>query len=231
VADALRRKDQELLRKYDELALARYNSILKVESKSSLYKISDLVEIGKNKIRSGPFGSDLLHSEFVDSGVTVLGIDNVVNNRFEISKSRFITHGKFEKLKRYQVFPDDVLITIMGTVGRSAVVPEIIGEAINTKHLVAITLNTKLANPSFISYSFTHNNSILYQIRRKSKGAIMDGLNIGIIKDLDIELPPLEVQNDFADFLKTIEELKLNVIGGKSGDLFHSLIQRTFSGE
>lgn len=229
-ADALRQKDQELLKKYDEFAKAYYYEILKKTKVQSL-KISNIIEQGKNKIRSGPFGSDLLHSEFVDSGIAVLGIDNIVNNRFEFSKSRFITEEKFRKLSRYQVFKDDVLITIMGTVGRSAVVPDNIKIAINTKHIVAMTLDAQKVNPNFISYTLTKNDELIRQIKRKSKGAIMDGLNIGIIKDLEIELPSIEEQNKFAKILKKIEDLKSTLMKSNSENFTAAVIQKAFNGE
>ena len=164
----LKRKVQtEYLNKYLE---SIFFEIFVEHDKYPVRKISELATQKKGSMRTGPFGSALKHSEFVKKGIAVLGIDNVVDNEFKWKKQRFITKMKYEELKRYTVFPEDLLITIMGTLGRSAVVPKDVPVAINTKHLACISLNKELANPYFLSYSITHDPYILNQLKLNTRG-------------------------------------------------------------
>ncbi len=194
-ADELRQKRQQAIEKLDQLLKAEF--ISKFHQKNyPEFNVSDLLENEKS-MRTGPFGSHL-HSEFVEDGIHVLGIDNAVQNSFNWAKPRFITEEKYKDLKRYTVKPKDVIITIMGTCGKCAVVPDDIPKAINTKHLCCITLDQNKCNPEFLhSYFLLHPTARNY-LDSRAKGAIMSGLNMGIIKDLPVELPPIEMQNDFS---------------------------------
>jgi len=236
-ADAIRCKREQALNLADDLLRAAYLNLVGLKHPSydewEPASIDSLAADKRGSIRSGPFGSALLHSEFVDDGIAVLGIDNAVKNKFQWAERRFITHDKYEELQRYRVFPQDVIITIMGTTGRSAVVPDDIPEAITTKHLASITCDQNKILPEVLSFAIHSDPVVIDQIRAANKGAIMDGLNLGIIRQIKIRKPPMRQQQKFADLLRKSHASvqKMITSTGDGSDLFACLSQRAFRGE
>jgi type I restriction enzyme S subunit len=233
-ADAIRRKRKEALALTEELLRSAFLEMVgpgaRDYSKWPAQTVAELAARSPNAMRTGPFGSDLRHSEFVDEGIAVLGIDNAVQNRFTWGERRFITQEKYERLRRYTVFPGDVIVTIMGTTGRSAVVPDGIPTAITTKHLATITLEPDRATPEFVSQALFRHPQVLRQISAANRGAIMSGLNLGLIKALSIPVPPIERQREFAALTARVRALAEKMSGARDADvLFDSLVSSAFS--
>lgn len=230
-ADRLRRARRYALELSDTFVAAAFLELFDGAARFPIFTVEELAVEKPSSIRTGPFGSQLLHSEFTDSGIAVLGIDNAVNNHFEWGERRFITPQKYEFLKRYTVRPGDVLITIMGTCGRCAVVPDNIGIAINTKHLCCITLDHARCLPLYLQATFLHHPFVQQQLGVSQKGAIMEGLNMEIIKNLKIPVPPLTRQEQFASLVLRHKRLRAKHREAlrQADHLFHSLLHRAFA--
>lgn len=234
-ADAIRKKRQKAIRLTEELLRSAFLEMCGPRAKDyarwPLRTIESLARGEKGSMRTGPFGSDLRHSEFVEEGVAVLGIDNAVQNRFAWGERRFITEEKYESLRRYTVRPGDVIVTIMGTTGRSAVVPDDIPTAITTKHLATITLDRNVAEPEFVAQALHRHPDVLTQIANAHRGAIMNGLNLGLIKSLEVRLPPIEVQRGFVKVTAAVRQSEEKITRASRISLSDVLTQRAFSGK
>lgn len=231
-ADGLRNKSLGVLQHHRDLPPAIFRDTFG-RWNGPCATIAEVAQPDKGAIRTGPFGSQLLHSEFVDRGIAVLGLDNVVGNEFTWGERRYITVEKYDALRRYTVRPGDVLMSIMGTCGRCVVVPSDIGTAINTKHICAITVDARKALPDFVRAAFLWHPMSRQFLARMTKGSVMDGLNMGIIKATPIPLPDLGAQQAFVDRMKAIDECTCMTaeLQTQSDELFASIQARAFRGE
>ncbi len=232
-ADTLRRKRREANALHDRIVPALFRRMFN----SSLgdwpsQRIDTIIATGRNKIRTGPFGSQLLHSEFTKSGTPVLGIDNVVASRFQWGKPRHISKEKLAELSRYQVFPRDVLITIMGTCGRCVVVPDNIPTAINSKHLCCITLDQDKCDPWYFQGCILHDLNVQTSLGASATGAVMPGLNMEKIKSTEIKIPPIEIQRKYATNVQDYEMMfaARSDSSAQLETLFQTLLTRAFDG-
>ena len=165
-------------------------------------RISDIA----TEIKSGPFGTQLHVSQFRDKGeIYVYGIDDLTK---KVPKTRYLSIAELDKYERYLVHGDDVLISIMGTVGRTKVVPKDIGLAINTKHLVDITLNQDLCKPYFLAYTLENDRKVKRQIESSKHGAVMSAINMSDVKNLMITLPSIKVQMYFEEVYHQVKDIQ-----------------------
>jgi len=154
-----------------------------------------LASVGNN-FRSGPFGSALLKSELVENGIPFLGIDNVHAEHFEATFRRFVSLSKFSALNRYAVRPKDVVITIMGTVGRCCVLPEDICEALSSKHLWTMTFDQSQVIPELICWQLNYAPWVLSWFKRRAQGAVMDAIQSSTLKTLRLPVPLMSEQQE-----------------------------------
>ena len=157
-------------------------------------QLAELLAAVDPAMRSGPFGSALLKQELVSVGSPLLGIDNVHIERFVTDYTRFVTSKKFAELARYAVRPADLMITIMGTVGRCCLVPEDIGQALSSKHTWTITLDQQLYSPYLAMLQVNYSPWVLAHFARDQQGGTMAAIRSETLRTTLLPTPPREEQ-------------------------------------
>ncbi|MFJ6172148.1 restriction endonuclease subunit S [Curtobacterium sp. NPDC092190] len=172
----------------------------------SISRLEDLLAPVQPAMRSGPFGSALLKHELVASGVPLLGIDNVRTDKFVAEYRRFVTPAKAAELSRYRVFPDDVMITIMGTVGRTCLVPHDVRQALSSKHVWTMTFDQGAYLPYLVMTQLNHAPWALTQLRKDEQGGIMGAIRSDTLKSLLVPVPPIAEQQRITATLRAIDD-------------------------
>ena len=169
--------------------------------------------------------------EFTENGVNFVKIECITEDcKFIVPKMLHISDECNKKLKRSILYEGDVLFSIAGAIGRTAIVTKEILPA-NTNQAVAIIrlkkdcgLNAKFLN------QMLHSSLIEKQVSVKKAGVAQINLSLADIGDFNVIVPPIEEQNQFATFVEQTEKTKAEV--QKSLDeletLKKSLMQKYF---
>lgn len=183
--------------------------------------------------KCGPFGSALKKSEYVNSGIPVWGIDNVQENEFIEENSLFITQEKFKELSNYGVDAGDILISRAGTVGRMCVAypkqsPSIIGT-----NLIRLSFDQNKVVPEYFTAMAMYFSNSLGNLRANADETAYSFVSTKTLKSLLIPVPPLALQQEFAERVKEAREIQS--AQGRSTErveaLYQSMLDRAFKGE
>jgi type I restriction enzyme, S subunit len=200
-------------------------------------RVENAVSKCKGAVRSGPFGSQLHHEEFTESGVVAIGTRDVQTNRLEFKSGWFVSTDKFAQLQRYRVLPRDLLCTIVGaSIGRFCVVPSDIPLAFTTKHVQALTLDFEKADPHFVSLMLNFHRRSRDSLFSRVEGSAQPSLNATKVLATALPLPSLSEQrrvvayfNELQQKVVTLQALQTK-IAEELDALLPSILDKAFAG-
>lgn len=204
---ALRKKELLAL---DALIKARFVEMFgDLASPECLWNKRKLIEVcvDKDDIKCGPFGTQLSKDEYMESGIAVWEIPQI-NTAFKSRPIHFITSEKAEQLKAYTIISGDIAMSRKGNVGKCAIFPDNYPAGIIHSDVLRIRLNSQLVNPMFMMCQLHFSEAVTRQIELVSSGAIMAGVNVTKLKQIYVHVPPIELQNQFADFVRATDKSK-----------------------
>lgn len=157
-----------------------------------VFNIKNIVQKGQNSLKAGPFGSALKKSCYVPSGYKVYGQEQVIAGNENIG-DYYISEEKYQELISCKIQPYDILISLVGTVGKVLILSAECEPGVINPRLIKVSLDRKKMLPEFFKYYFT-SNYLKSLYKQKVHGATMDVLNMGMIKELPFQWCPIDEQ-------------------------------------
>lgn len=174
------------------------NKILKVSLDEITEKIIDgLHNLPKEIIEESPY--------------PILSAKNIENGSLNYETKKYVSASTFEKEnRRTETQEGDILLTIVGAIGRSIVLNEPV-QALFQRSICIIRPKSELVNSAFLNYilsSPTYQNKLYKQ----SHGAAQKGIYLNKLKKLEIFLPSLEIQEQIVETLDKLTEIRDNLL-------------------
>lgn len=116
-----------------------------------------------------------------------------------------------QEINQYRLLPEDVLMTEGGDpdkLGRGAIIKEPLENCIHQNHIFRVRLNETVILPEFFAEYLRHQKSKRYFLGCAKQTTGIASINMRQLKALPVLLPPLELQNQFADFVKVVDKSK-----------------------
>lgn len=194
----------------------------------------EYIELGKiAEFVRGPFGGSLKKNIFVNDGIAVYEQQHAIYNQFDQIRY-FIDENKFNEMKRFEVKPNDIIMSCSGTMGKVAIVPKGVKKGIINQALLKITPSSKL-DSRFLEYYMK--STIFFEfLNADAKGAAIKNVaSVKELKKIPVMVIPLEEQRTIVAKLDqafaAIDQAKANIEKNiaNAKELFQSKLNQIFS--
>ncbi|MBZ0256537.1 restriction endonuclease subunit S [bacterium] len=156
-------------------------------------------------IKPGPFGSSLTKDNYVSSGFRVYGQEQVIAGSLEIG-DYYITEAKYLEMAAFEVLADDVLISLVGTVGCVLVVKPPFERGIINPRLMRLRPARGVVLSGFLRHLLLSAN-VRRQLEIFAGGGTMPVINGKIIRRLIIPLLSLDEQAGMVERIDALDDI------------------------
>ena len=220
ITEILKIRKQQI-KQFDEIIKSQFVEMFENEK----YPKKTLNEL-TNKITDGSHNPPTGIAE--NEGYMMLSSQNIINNSINYENVRFLKKEDFEKENlRTNLNRGDVLLTIVGTVGRTAIITD--ETNITLQRSVAVLKPTKEINSIYLVGAI-NSDDVIRQLNKGAKGVAQKGIYLNDIKKILIAVPPIELQNQFAEIVKQIDKQKFEIENSlkEMQELYESLMEKYF---
>ena len=170
----------------------------------SHYRLKSLGEKGRPVVKAGPFGSALKKDSYTNDGFKVYGQEQVIAQD-PYSGTYYIDKKKYDSLISCQTRPGDVLMSLVGTIGKVLVIPDDAEPGVINPRLLRISPSRKLLRSGYFKYVIQEKGT-QNLLARWAQGGTMGVLNAEIVGALPLNLPSINEQDRIVKILSTWDQ-------------------------
>jgi type I restriction enzyme, S subunit len=232
-ADSLRQKDQKLVERYTALSQSLFLEMFGDPVTNPMGWSSALLEDISDIVSGVTKGRKLSSDEVFD--IPYMRVANVQDGYLDLNEIKNIPGSK-EDLEKYILQKGDVLLTEGGDpdkLGRGAVWNGEIKNCIHQNHIFRVRLTSQTHIPLYLSKLCGSEYGKRYFIKSGKQTTGIASINKTQLRRFPVLCPPVALQKQFAERIQLIEGQKQQAQRSleTSQALFHSLLQRAFTGE
>jgi type I restriction enzyme S subunit len=169
--------------------------------------VGDFENKGEAELKTGPFGTQIKASEYVESGVPMINARNIGFREVRSEKLEYLSEETVARLSSHLLKPGDIVFGRKGSVERHVLIAAQHNRWFQGTDCLRLRMMSSSVDNSFLSYSFLLNDHQRWMMNQSSHGATMTSLNQDIIRRIPLRLPPLPVQQRIAGILSAYDEL------------------------
>ena len=176
-------------------------------AKFSRVAVSELVAAGEAELKTGPFGTQLKASDYIEKGTPVINVRNIGFGGIKADKLEYISLSTRDRLSSHILQRNDIVFGRKGAVERHVFIREEQDGWFQGSDCLRLRFTSPRVEPLFASYFFLTPEHQRWMMNQCSHGATMASLNQEILERIELPLPPLPVQRRIAGILSAYDEL------------------------
>ena len=215
---------------YKKKQIKLFDELIKSQFVEMFGNIKNSIKLGECCSINARIGwQSLTKKEHMETGeyILVTGTD-FRNNEIDYTKCVYVSKERYEMDKKIILKNDDILITKDGTIGKVAVVKNLIKPATLNSGIFVVRPNN-IFNKEYIMYVFK--GHIFKEFVNKAKtGATIKHLNQNKLINFEIPKPSMEEQIEFSNIYKQIDKQKFEIEKSlkETQELYESLMEKYF---